>query len=386
MQSVNNPRLNGQQKKTHQKINRQQKIPQQKIRQNVARHQIARLAALTLIFSYAELLIPRVVPFFRLGLGNAALLLGFGLSFPAFMLLSVIKSVAVNLMAGTLFSPFFLVSLAQSVTSALMMFAMSLTARRQKIISLYGISVTGSAVSAAVQISLCSFYLGQGTWSLFGPMLLFNVASGVITAWLAETLGGGSPLEPQPIYAEGAPFLAARISEGNSVSSRSERPAPSAGTPLRCLRSKLDYNAPRNILRLTLLLSAAASVFFIKNIAILGGYLFLSFLAQKLSKRKILLLPHLSLWLFVLITSAFVPNGRILFSVAGFSITQGALLSGLQKALRLSTVAALSQCAAALKPNENTLLGLTLSYYKLMLDSFRKTPGSVFTKLKAALK
>ena len=71
--------------------------------QSVNKSQIARLAALTLIFSYTELLIPRLLPFFRLGLGNTALLMGLsaGLTFPAFMLLSLVKAVAANLMAGT---------------------------------------------------------------------------------------------------------------------------------------------------------------------------------------------------------------------------------------------------------------------------------------------
>ncbi len=361
------------------------------------RQQIARLAALTLVFTYAELLIPRVIPFFRIGLGNAALLMGLGLSFPAFMLLSVIKSVAGSLMGGTLFSPFFLVSFAQSVASALVMFVFGKMARvstmqrdgfdiHRKLLSLYGISVAGSAVSAAVQISLSSLYLGQGTWSLLGPMLLFNAVSGLITAWLAEILGGGSPLEPQHIHAEGEYPLART----------SLLATPSAGTPLRCLRSKLGYNAPdtagshddlrpRNIFRLIIILAAAASVFFIKNTAILCGFLLLSFLAQKLAHRKILLLPHLSLWLFVLVTSVLIPNGRVLFSVAGFSITAGALLTGLQKALRLSIVSALSQCAVTIQPGENTLLALTLNYYKLMLDSFRNTQGSILAKLRAAL-
>ena len=331
------------------------------------RHQIARLAALTLIFSYAELLVPRVIPFFRLGLGNAALLMGLGLSFPAFMLLSVIKSVAASLMSGTLFSPFFLVSLAQSIASALVMFGLRIFFRK-KYLSLYGISVAGSAVSAAIQIFMSSLYLGQGTWSLLGPMLLFNVVSGVITAWLAEMVGntgGGSiPLARTSLLA-----------------------TPSAGTPHNAPDTVGSHEAsrPRNIFRLVIILVAAASVFFIKNTAILGGFLLISFIAQKLAHRKILLLPHLSLWLFVLITFVLVPNGRVLFSVLGFSITQGALQSGLQKALRLSTVAALSQCAVSIKPGENTLLGLTLNYYKLMLDSFLNTTGSILTRLRVAL-
>ena len=71
---------------------------------------IAYLSALTLLFSYAELFIPRFLPFFRFGLGNVAVLLSFSLDPLSFILLTVIKSVASCLMAGTFFSPFFLLS------------------------------------------------------------------------------------------------------------------------------------------------------------------------------------------------------------------------------------------------------------------------------------
>ena len=335
---------------------------------SAGRQQIARLAALTLIFSYAELMLPRVLPFFRLGLGNAALLMGLalGLTFPAFMLLVLVKAVAVNLMAGTLFSPFFLVSFAQSFVSALIMFGlwragrpvMSREVKGRRLLSLYGISICGAGASAVVQIALSSLYLGQGTWSLLGPMLLFNLMSGFITAWIAEILGvdgwgrcGGVPRR-----------------EGS-------------GRPQGGLKRGRDFSL------LAILLAAAASVFFIKNTAVLCGFLLLSFLAQKLAHRKILLLPHLSLWLFVLITSVFVPNGRVLFSVAGFSFTAGAALSALQKALRLSIVSALSQTAATIKlpTAPDSLLALTLAYYGEMSDTFRNTPGSVISKIKAAL-
>ena len=131
----------------------------------------------------------------------------------------------------------------------------------------------------------------------------------------------------------------------------------------------------------------AASIFFIKNTAVLCGFLLLSFLAQKISGRKILLLPYISLWLFVLLTSIFVPNGRVLFSFAGFSFTEGAVFSALQKALRLSIVSALSQTAATIKLTAapDSLLTLTLAYYSAMSDTFRNTPGSVISKIKAAL-
>ena len=346
-----------------------------------ARQQIARLAAITLIFSYAELMLPRVVPFFRLGLGNAAMLMGLALdlSFPAFMLLAVVKAVASNLMAGTLFSPFFLVSFAQSLVSALIMFGLwrvSRTGREgdgRRLLSLYGISVCGAAASALVQIALSSLYLGQGTWSLLGPMLLFNLMSGFITAWIAEILGASD-----------------KGGEGLPLGCTSLQPTPSNGGchPRNAPGSSHPVSRARNIICLTLILAAAASVFFIKNTAVLCVILLLSFLAQKFSGRKILLLPHISLWLFVLLTSVFVPNGRVLFAFAGFSFTEGAALSAIQKALRLSIVSALSQTAATIKLTAapDSLLALTLAYYSAMSDTFRNTPGSIITKIKAALR
>ena len=357
------------------------------------RQQIARLAALTLIFSYAELMLPRVVPFFRLGLGNAALLMGLvqGLGFPAFILLSVVKAVAANLMAGTLFSPFFLVSFAQSLVSALIMFGLWRAGRAgregngRRLLSLYGISISGAAASAVVQIALSSLYLGQGTWSLLGPMMLFNLMSGFITAWIAEILGdfnkGWEDFNTEFCEAK----LQAQVRCSNKGTENCNLCHPRNAPDMAGLK---PVHRTRNIFCLALILAAAASVFFIKNTAVLCVFLLLSFLAQKISGRKILLLPHLSLWLFVLLTSVFVPNGRVLFKVAGFSITEGAALSTLQKALRLSIVSALSQTAATIKLTTapDSLLALTLAYYGEMSDTFRNTPGSVISKIKAALK
>ena len=358
----------------------------------VTRQQIARLAALTLIFSYAELMLPRVLPFFRLGLGNAALLMGLalGLTFPAFILLNVLKAFAANLMAGTLFSPFFLVSFAQSLVSALIMFGLFRVSQagrgsKRRFLSLYGISISGAATSALVQIALSSLYLGQGTWSLLGPMLLFNLMSGFLTAWIAEILGasdtGGENFYPEFCEAKLQAQVQCSYKDTENCNLCLPRNAPDTAV------SQLAHRI-RNIFCLALILAAAASVFFIKNTAVLCVILLLSFIAQKLSHRKILLLPHISLWLFVLITSVFVPNGRVLFTFAGFSFTEGAALSALQKALRLSIVSALSQTAAtfrmATKPD--SLLVLTLEYYSAMSNTFRNTPGSIITKLKAALK
>lgn len=325
--------------------------------QSVNKDKIARLAALTLILSYVELIIPRVIPFFRLGLGNAALLSGLnsGLTFPAFMLLSLVKSVAANLMAGTLFSPFFIVSLCQSLSSAFVMFFLYKLSRCEKnpgrFFGIYGVSLAGSAVSAFVQIFLSSLYLGQGTFSLLGPMLLFNLISGLITAAIAENY---MPKAFEAAYLAG-------IKEHTY--------------------SNASQNTPGKIIFLIALLTASASVFLIKNLYILLAFLIISLTAQKISKRKILIIPHISLWIFVIVSSLLVPEGRILFSILNLSITQNALISGIQKALRLSAVSAFSQCAICIRPKENSLLALTLDYYKEISDSLRNTKlGKKFIK------
>ena len=64
------------------------------------KNQVAYLSALTLLFSYIESILPRTVPFFRLGLGNIALLMSFSLPPMPFMALCAVKAAASSMMAS----------------------------------------------------------------------------------------------------------------------------------------------------------------------------------------------------------------------------------------------------------------------------------------------
>ncbi|MCR5218959.1 Gx transporter family protein [Treponema sp.] len=326
-----------------------------------SREKVAYLTALTLLFSYVEMILPRIIPFFRLGLGNIAILMALGMPFSSFMLLSLLKATAASLMGGILFSPFYLVSLLQSFFSALVMYGIFLLNKKckDKLISVYGISVTGSAVSALVQIISCAFYLGEGTYVLLGPMLIFNTASGIITAYISTKISG-------------------------------EIKSDSLEKILRTESSKRVNDENKNhsfsqILYLFVLLVFSASLFFIDNIYILIAALVISFIAQKISGRKILLLPHLSLWIFIFLSTLVIPEGRVVFRIWNFGITQGALITALEKSLRLSAVSALSQCAVSLKPSEESLLGLILAYYRTLSESFRNSSGNIFSRVKITL-
>lgn len=314
------------------------------------KNKIAYLGALTLLFSYAEMLLPRFTPFFRIGLGNIAILLAFDLNPLSFMLLTLIKAFASSLMAGTLFSPFFLISLGQSFFSGMMMYLLARLNRKCKniLFSLYGISILGSAVSALIQIFLSTLYLGKGTYSLLGPMLLFSLFSGIITAFFSLILH----------IPEQAPNLIRKES--------------------------MEKKQPVLLLAL-LILSASAAIFMIKNLIILSLALILALILQLISGRKIYIFPHISLWIFVVISTLFIPNGEVLIKIGTFSITKGSLIMGITKALKLSIVSALSQCAASLKPRGDRPLALVLAYFTALSNLFRSSQGNFIQKLKTTL-
>ena len=314
------------------------------------KNKIAYLGALTLLFSYAEMLLPRFTPFFRIGLGNIAILLAFDLNPLSFMLLTLIKAFASSLMAGTLFSPFFLISLGQSFFSGMMMYLLARLNRKCKnnLFSLYGISILGSTVSALIQIFLSTLYLGKGTYSLLGPMLLFSLFSGIITAFFSLILH----------IPEQAPNL---------------------------IRKEIVEKKQPVLLLALLILSASAAIFMIKNLIILSLALILALILQLISGRKIYIFPHISLWIFVVISTLFIPNGEVLIKIGTFSITKGSLIIGITKALKLSIVSALSQCAASLKPRGDRPLALVLAYFTALSNLFRSSQGNFIQKFKTTL-
>ena len=314
------------------------------------KNKIAYLGALTLLFSYAEMLLPRFTPFFRIGLGNIAILLAFDLNPLSFMLLTLIKAFASSLMAGTLFSPFFLISLGQSFFSGMMMYLLARLNRKckNKLFSLYGISILGSTVSALIQIFLSTLYLGKGTYSLLGPMLLFSLFSGIITAFFSLILH----------IPEQAPNL---------------------------IRKEIVEKKQPVLLLALLILTASAAIFMIKNLIILSLALILALILQLISGRKIYIFPHISLWIFVVISTLFIPNGEVLIKIGTFSITKGSLIIGITKALKLSIVSALSQCAASLKPRGDRPLALVLAYFTALSNLFRSSQGNFIQKLKTTL-
>ena len=112
---------------------------------------IALLGACCMFLSLIEYMIPKPVPFLRIGLANLPVLVSLSLlSGPQVLLLVAVKVIGQGLVSGTLFSYIFLLSAFGSFASALTMMAIRKIGGNR--ISLIGISVSGALSSTAVQL------------------------------------------------------------------------------------------------------------------------------------------------------------------------------------------------------------------------------------------
>lgn len=139
---------------------------------------IALLGACCMFLALIEHMIPKPVPFLRLGLANLPILVSFGMLNPAQVLLLVaLKVLGQALVNGTLFSYVFLFSAAGSVSSALVMLAVSRLPDRA--VSLVGISISGGLASTTAQLALSSLLVFGKSALYIAPVFL---AVGLVTS------------------------------------------------------------------------------------------------------------------------------------------------------------------------------------------------------------
>lgn len=306
------------------------------------RDRISRLAALALFLSAIELFIPRFMPFFRLGLSNIALLMALDLNASSFFALAILKGIGTSYIAGNLFSVFALISIAQSIASGAVMFSLKRILGNN--ISAYGISIAGALISTITQIFIASLYAGKGTLAFLPIMLALSFPSAVITAYLSNKI-------PEPAM--------------NAASSQSKEEA--------------------NMLPIILLIISCASILMTEEIVLLLPAVAAAFVFQHIAGRRIKLVPHLTLLVFMLLSSILTPNGEVLFKVFSFPITRGAIIDGLTKSLHLSGGIALSQGFSSMIHPRNGLIGKTISMFSMLLTAFQNAQGNLWSKFREAL-
>ena len=149
------------------------------------RNLIALLGACCMLLSLLEHMIPKPLPFFRIGLANLPILISLGLlSVPQVLLLAALKVISQGLVTGTLLSYVFLLSAVGTFASVCMMLAVRRIAGRH--ISIVGISVMGAMSSTIAQLGLASVFLfGSVTRFIATPFLAVGLVTAVVLGFIA---------------------------------------------------------------------------------------------------------------------------------------------------------------------------------------------------------
>ena len=131
-------------------------------------------------------MIPKPLPFMRLGIANLPLLLAVDLlPFGPFLILAVVKVVGMSLITGSLVSYVALFSLAGTLCAALVMYGARIVFKAR--ITAVGISVLGAVSSNAVQVILASLVVFGRAARIIAPIfLVMGLATGLALGIFAE--------------------------------------------------------------------------------------------------------------------------------------------------------------------------------------------------------
>ncbi len=288
---------------------------------------VALLGALCFFFSTIEYMIPKPLPFLRLGLANLPILIGMELlAVPQLALVVLIKVTGQGLIGGTLFSYIFLFSAAGTVSSAALMIALRRVFPRS--LSYAGISIAGALCSNTVQLFLARYIIfGQSAWLIAPPFIAIGTVTSLLlglfanyfassSRWLAAEKAAVREPERAP---SGPPVCAAP--EGPEAGAKKEHPLPPFLTGLAIL--------------LVLL--------FAPGIYVTAGCFVCIVAIVLISGRKIKFLPFFFMSASIIIFNLLAPSGKVLVSVFGLQVTAGALLTGVKKALTVEGMIFLSR-------------------------------------------
>ncbi|MGM0432386.1 MAG: Gx transporter family protein [Spirochaetota bacterium] len=323
---------------------------------------IAKLGAFALFLSTIEYLIPKPVPFMRIGLANVPIMLSLSLLNPGgFLLLVVLKVAGQALVNGTLFSYIFLFSLGGSVASSLVMFLLFHLLGRH--ISYVGISIAGALASNLVQLFLAGLLMfGPSIRLIAPPFLIMGAVTSVLLGVFAQRFTATSH------------WFQAHAGSGFQQAEPVNLDDRRVSADIRLITGLIIL--PAFLLQPTLfgtvLLTAAA----------LG--------AAAASGRRIRVLPGLIMTVSIVLANLLQANGLVLFTIGDFSVTAGALRIGLDKALTLIGLIYLSQYMVSRRPKLpgrfGQIISLQLYYFEQITERWRSLEkGGLIARLDSLL-
>jgi heptaprenyl diphosphate synthase len=351
------------------------------------------LGAFCLFFCAVEYMIPKPLPFLRIGLANLPLMLALELlPFPSFLILICIKVIGQGLITGTMFSYIFLFSLTGSFFSGLLMFFL----RRifHKNITFIGIGTAGAFVSNISQLLLVQVFIFQENVRYIAPpFLAVGIVTGILlgmfcevftrkSVWYNRTAGSEKRREKRK-----EKKFNCHTSHCNTMSFQTTAPVPSPQSLVTNLRTGNFYNTvfSANALFVTGLLIIPALVFNPSTELRVLQFLFFAVLVLLSGKKNNFIITFLVI-VFIIAFNLIIPYGRVLFSFGIFRITSGALTAGIHRAFTFAALIMLSKVVIRqdLKlPGEfGKILGESLRMFSVIMSRKYRIKGkNIFTEI-----
>ena len=148
---------------------------------------IALLSAFCFFLSVIEYMIPKPLPYMRIGLANLPVMLAIDiLPFPAFFILVCIKILGQAIITGTLFSYIFVFSLTGTLSSALLMYGLRRILGRDRV-TFIGISTAGAMIFNLSQLTLAYLLIFRENVRYIAPAFFTaGLVTGIILGVICE--------------------------------------------------------------------------------------------------------------------------------------------------------------------------------------------------------
>ena len=342
----------------------------------------ALLAAFCFFLSAIEYMLPKPLPFMRLGIANLPILLAVDLlPFNWFLVLAAAKVVGMSIVSGTLFSYVALFSLAGTMVAALVMRGVRRAGGRA--VSLVGVSIAGAVTSNAMQMLIARYVIfGEVAWLIAPLFLVTGLITGTLMGFFAEFFVEHSNWyscamgQSDFMNTDGAVNPNGEISQETEVDGTPIRERASSkravGNNGRFARRQ-RYEAFFEPWISALLGSVVAIIFLLQSgIIIKAVYLMLFIAWTWLAGKRFSLLSTIMVSLGIVAANLFIPSGRVLFKIGPIAITQFALTEGISKALSFEGLMYLSK--AAILPGLHvpgrfgTIIARAFQYYDRIIE------------------
>lgn len=270
--------------------------------------------------SLIESLIPKPLPFFRLGIANLPVLLSLVyLSPEEFFLLGLLKVAGQGLYGGTFFSFVFLFSVTGTFSSMLVMFVLYRFFKKKDLISFVGISLSGALFSCITQSLLGTVMVfGEGIKYVFPLFLLSSGITGLILGIIAEK-----------IFCDSVFFC--------DLKGRLYLDSPSEITP-DATKGEVFFSMVNAVFCLLFILILVCAGSDITKLMVFGLFLILNLIFPLRGRsflwrvRRFVVVPFVTMF-FIVGINLCVPFGKVLLKSGFLTITEGALREGIKRAV-----------------------------------------------------